>query len=453
MCGDGANDCGALKAAHAGISLSEAESSVASPFTSKEPNITCVQDLIREGRAALVTSFGIFKYMAIYSLTQFISVIILYTIDTNLADLQFLYIDLCLITILALTFGRTEPYDGPLVKQPPSANLLSVPPIISILAHMLTIIGIQAAAFFYIQQQTWFEPYVPVEDKFDSYENYAVFSVSAFQYIIMAVVFSQGKPYRKGFWTNKFFMFVLISLTALTCYIVLWPAPFLVTNLELKLPPNFEFRLMMIALAILNFLIAILIEQGLVQFILSRRRSNKSNAAKRGYLQIDYELSGREDWPSISCFTPKGFEDNGKSENIVDFSKRKVIISSNNGIKSRTLERPSLSNSTAKNNITTGVNGRAPRRHSSSVSIPIPMADYLGHQPQLLAAASAAASKNPCSYSLDNSEMIATHINNCLNNAGFNSTSTSNSNNISHTADCRIPLDLMPQSPPNYQQS
>lgn len=70
MCGDGANDCGALKAAHAGISLSQAESSVASPFTSHEPTIGCVPKVIKEGRCALVTSFGIFKFMAAYSLVR-----------------------------------------------------------------------------------------------------------------------------------------------------------------------------------------------------------------------------------------------------------------------------------------------------------------------------------------------------------------------------------------------
>src|SRR6266403_456986 len=66
MCGDGANDCAALKAADVGISLSEAEASVAAPFTSRTPDISCVLDVIKEGRAALVTSFSCFKYMLVH---------------------------------------------------------------------------------------------------------------------------------------------------------------------------------------------------------------------------------------------------------------------------------------------------------------------------------------------------------------------------------------------------
>uniref|UniRef100_A0A3B3Z9F2 P-type ATPase A domain-containing protein n=1 Tax=Periophthalmus magnuspinnatus TaxID=409849 RepID=A0A3B3Z9F2_9GOBI len=82
MCGDGANDCGALKRAHGGISLSELEASVASPFTSRTPNISCVPSLIREGRAALITSFCVFKFMALYSIIQYISVTLLYSVRT-----------------------------------------------------------------------------------------------------------------------------------------------------------------------------------------------------------------------------------------------------------------------------------------------------------------------------------------------------------------------------------
>lgn len=68
MCGDGANDCGALKAAAVGISLSEAEASIAAPFTSKVQDISCVVTLIREGKAALATSFQAFKFIELYSI-------------------------------------------------------------------------------------------------------------------------------------------------------------------------------------------------------------------------------------------------------------------------------------------------------------------------------------------------------------------------------------------------
>ncbi|XP_038015876.1 polyamine-transporting ATPase 13A2 isoform X2 [Motacilla alba alba] len=121
MCGDGANDCGALRAADVGISLSEAEASVASPFTSRVATIECVPRVIREGRCSLVTSFGVFKYMALYSLVQFVSVLLLYTINTNLSDFQFLFFDLVITTTVAVLMGRTGPAPALGVQRPQGA--------------------------------------------------------------------------------------------------------------------------------------------------------------------------------------------------------------------------------------------------------------------------------------------------------------------------------------------
>lgn len=44
----------------------------------------------REGRCSLVTSFSLFRYMALYSLIQFCSVIILYTVSFSRSQLPHL---------------------------------------------------------------------------------------------------------------------------------------------------------------------------------------------------------------------------------------------------------------------------------------------------------------------------------------------------------------------------
>ena len=98
MCGDGANDCGALKAADVGISLSQEEESIAAPFTSTEFDISCIINALNQGKCALVTSVEIFKYMIVFSLAEYFSMILMLVRNTFLSDFEGLWID-CIIIL------------------------------------------------------------------------------------------------------------------------------------------------------------------------------------------------------------------------------------------------------------------------------------------------------------------------------------------------------------------
>lgn len=302
MCGDGTNDCGALKAAHVGISLSEAESSVASPFTSKEPNISCVTEVVKEGRAALITSFGVFKFMVCYSLTEFASVIILYGIDANLTSIQFLFIDICLALNFASIFGITEAYDKVLINRPPATSLLGFIPVISLILHMLLVVGFQVISYHVIQLYPWFEPFVYDESKgnyFTSYENYAVFTVSMFQYIITAVVFSKGKPYRKPMHTNRYLVISIILTIAVCSYITIYPANWILSVLEMMIPPDLDARLVILVIALVNFFVAFIVEELLVDCLLEKKLKPKFfnvDKSRKRYLRIRRDLHDGEWW-------------------------------------------------------------------------------------------------------------------------------------------------------------
>lgn len=282
MCGDGANDCGALKAAHTGISLSEAESSVASPFTSRKASVECVVRVIREGRAALVTSVGIFKFMAGYSLVQFVSVMMLYWIDTNLSDYQYLYIDLFTISLFAFAISRTPAYEGPLVKQRPETSLISPLPLTSLIGQLLISFVIQLISFVAIRYNDWFVPFDKVSaesnelSENENYENYAVFSTSVLQYIIIALVFNKGPPYRQGLQSNCFLSIISVVIVALTVYICGSPFKELRSKLELKTPPNeYYYFNTILVLGMLNLALAVfhekvLCDRWLVKFLSSR---------------------------------------------------------------------------------------------------------------------------------------------------------------------------------------
>ncbi|KAJ2063109.1 hypothetical protein GGI17_001956 [Coemansia sp. S146] len=257
FCGDGANDCGALRAADVGLSLSEAEASVAAPFTSHSTDIQCVLEVIREGRAALVTSFSCFKYMALYSIIQFTSVSMLYEFGGGLGDFQFLYIDLFIIVPLAIFMGRTPAFHRIMPKRP-TANLMSKKVLTSLFGQIIINSSIQAIVFRLVKQSDHYSPPVR-EDPNDrdtllirSFENTALFLASSFQYILVACVFSIGPPYRQSNLRNHGFMITCSLLVLFTLFLTLNPNDWANRVFEL-IDISTSFRRTLVVWAAVNF--------------------------------------------------------------------------------------------------------------------------------------------------------------------------------------------------------
>ncbi|XP_074545231.1 polyamine-transporting ATPase 13A3-like isoform X2 [Halichoeres trimaculatus] len=319
MCGDGANDCGALKRAHSGISLSELEASVASPFTSSTSNISCVPNLIREGRAALITSFCVFKFMALYSIIQYVSVTLLYSILSNLGDFQFLFIDIAIILIIAFTMSLNPAWKELVSRRPPS-SLISGPLLFSVLTQIITALVFQVLVFLLVKQQSWYETWTPQSDACNvshsgldsqnvtsppdpknirNYENTTLFYVSSFQYLTVAIVFSKGKPFRQPSYKNWPFMLSCVGLYAFLLLILLYPIAGIDKFLEIVCVPQ-DWRLTLVIIIAVNAAVSFVLEEAIDRrgsSFLSWLFCRRNKPPRVRYMHVALELQDDANWP------------------------------------------------------------------------------------------------------------------------------------------------------------
>ena len=241
MCGDGANDCAALRTAHVGVSLSEEDASIAAGFTSLTPDVSCIFELLREGKCSLTTSIQTFKYMMLYSMIQFICVTLMLIYITYLSDFQFLVSDLFIIFPLEWFLAMTHPHDK-LTHHYPVSGLLSFPVIISIIAQTALVFVFQFGGYHILRNHYGFENICDFDDNEDPmacHENTIYFLIAHFQYLTLALAFSVSKPFRQPIYTNWPLMIYLVLIYFYSIWITIncddWSAKlFLIYDLKYR---------------------------------------------------------------------------------------------------------------------------------------------------------------------------------------------------------------------------
>ena len=200
MCGDGSNDCLALRKANVGVSLSVEEASIAAHFTSLHPGINCLIHLLKEGKCSLAASIQVFKFVILDSMIQFISVTLIMIYNSYFSDFQFLLGDIGISFPVVTFYLMTNPASK-LTHKYPLTGILTFPVLVSVISQMSFTFFFQFFGNLFLKNIYKWETdcgfikgtIIPLECE----ENTILFIISHFQFISCAIAFCTSKPFRQ----------------------------------------------------------------------------------------------------------------------------------------------------------------------------------------------------------------------------------------------------------------
>lgn len=230
MCGDGGNDCGALKTAHVGIALSDTEASLVSPFTSLDKCITSVPEVLKEGRCALASSLASYKFLILYGQLETINQIVNAYFKVSFGMWNWAFMDgfwtISLAFALPLARAATK-----LSPSRPVSSLLGLHTVASaggvLMIQFLFFVG----ALFLLFSQSWYmcrrwksQDVSQIDQIGDNYESEVIWLVSGYQYISSAMAFNYGFEFRQGWFRNYVFVGLVVVFTATHVVAILVPS-------------------------------------------------------------------------------------------------------------------------------------------------------------------------------------------------------------------------------------
>merc|ERR1719310_1802728 len=162
MVGDGGNDCGALRAAHAGLALSEAEASIVAPFSSgADKSLFRVGEVIKEGRACVATNISMFYFYVAYGLAVTSSKTTILLINgATMATYQWFMLDVFLVLFMPNTMAHCASVSK-LSKYRPSCSLLTLRPIVTVVVSQLFFMAYFAIGIKVLRSYAFYMPWEP----------------------------------------------------------------------------------------------------------------------------------------------------------------------------------------------------------------------------------------------------------------------------------------------------
>jgi len=236
MCGDGGNDCGSLRAAHAGIALSDAEASMVSPFSTARDgkSLLTVVDLIREGRACLATNIATFQYFVTYALTVTTIKVSMNLMGAfSMSEYVWISMDLLISMLMVWTMTQSKPHDI-LCDYRPTATLLGPQTIIAILYPWVSVVILTVLALLLLYtNHGWYLFAHPIYDlhlppkywllRGDNYETEVMAEALVFTLINTAYANTYGGDFRKPVLRNFGLNVVYFTMSFALIWLLLTP--------------------------------------------------------------------------------------------------------------------------------------------------------------------------------------------------------------------------------------
>jgi len=229
MCGDGGNDCGALRAAHVGLALSESEASIVSPFSTNNRSVMQCVELLRQGRSALATSFSNYKFLILYGECMGFWELFMFYFGVIAPQSIWITIDGFITTTMTFAITQAQPAKK-LGPRRPTAKVLGPYVLASLLGTIFINFWFLTASVIWLFQQDWFlcnefdSTLVNTAQWWllgDSYESEMISLVILFQFFNNGALVNFGSVFRQSWWRNYLLVFIWSCFFISTSYITL----------------------------------------------------------------------------------------------------------------------------------------------------------------------------------------------------------------------------------------